>query len=206
MTGTRVPLSVLDLVPVASGASAAHAVHNSIDLARRAETLGYGRYWFAEHHLNQGVAGTAPTVMIGLAAAATRTIRVGSAGVQLGHRTPLSVVEEFGLLDCAYPGPAGSGPGPHPGHASPPARRRHGWRSARQSVTSTPRRRPDHRRRRHPRPTLARAAPALAPHGPGPGACSSSRTPLPLVTTNRSVTCWHCSAASIDPHSASRPT
>ena len=104
MTGTRVPLSVLDLVPVASGASAAHAVHNSIDLARRAETLGYGRYWFAEHHLNQGVAGTAPTVMIGLAAAATRTIRVGSAGVQLGHRTPLSVVEEFGLLDCAYPG------------------------------------------------------------------------------------------------------
>ena len=104
MTGTRVPLSVLDLVPVASGASAAHAVHNSIDLARRAETLGYGRYWFAEHHLSQGVAGTAPTVMIGLAAAATRTIRVGSAGVQLGHRTPLSVVEEFGLLDCAYPG------------------------------------------------------------------------------------------------------
>jgi alkanesulfonate monooxygenase SsuD/methylene tetrahydromethanopterin reductase-like flavin-dependent oxidoreductase (luciferase family) len=104
VTGTRVPLSVLDLVPVPSGASAAHAVHNSIDLARRAEALGYDRYWFAEHHLNQGVAGTAPAVMIGLAAAATRTIRVGSAGVQLGHRTPLSVVEEFGLLDCAYPG------------------------------------------------------------------------------------------------------
>jgi alkanesulfonate monooxygenase SsuD/methylene tetrahydromethanopterin reductase-like flavin-dependent oxidoreductase (luciferase family) len=99
-----VPLSVLDLVPVPSGSTAAQAVHNSIDLARRAEALGYRRYWFAEHHLNPGVAGTAPAVMIGLAAAATRTIRVGSAGVQLGHRTPLSVVEEFGLLDCAYPG------------------------------------------------------------------------------------------------------
>jgi alkanesulfonate monooxygenase SsuD/methylene tetrahydromethanopterin reductase-like flavin-dependent oxidoreductase (luciferase family) len=99
-----VPLSVLDLVPVSSGASAARAVHNSIDLAKRAEELGFRRYWFAEHHLNEGVAGTAPAVMIGLAAAATRTIRVGSAGVQLGHRTPLSVVEEFGLLDCAYPG------------------------------------------------------------------------------------------------------
>ena len=95
---------MLDLVPVPSGATAAQAVHNSIDLARRAEALGYRRYWFAEHHLNPGVAGTAPAVMIGLAAAATRTIRVGSAGVQLGHRTPLSVVEEFGLLDCAYPG------------------------------------------------------------------------------------------------------
>jgi alkanesulfonate monooxygenase SsuD/methylene tetrahydromethanopterin reductase-like flavin-dependent oxidoreductase (luciferase family) len=100
----RVPLSVLDLVPVASGSTAAEAVHNSIDLARRVEALGYHRYWFAEHHLNPGVAGTAPAVMIGLAAAATRAIRVGSAGVQLGHRTPLSVVEEFGLLDCAYPG------------------------------------------------------------------------------------------------------
>jgi alkanesulfonate monooxygenase SsuD/methylene tetrahydromethanopterin reductase-like flavin-dependent oxidoreductase (luciferase family) len=95
---------VLDLVPVSSGATAAEAVHNSIDLVRRAEALGYRRYWFAEHHLNPGVAGTTPAVMIGLAAAATGTIRVGSAGVQLGHRTPLSVVEEFGLLDCAYPG------------------------------------------------------------------------------------------------------
>jgi alkanesulfonate monooxygenase SsuD/methylene tetrahydromethanopterin reductase-like flavin-dependent oxidoreductase (luciferase family) len=104
MSRRRVPLSVLDLVPVPSGATAAQAVHNSIDLARRAEGLGYRRYWFAEHHLNPGVAGTAPGVMIGLAAAATRTIRVGSAGVQLGHRTPLSVVEEFGLLDCAFPG------------------------------------------------------------------------------------------------------
>jgi alkanesulfonate monooxygenase SsuD/methylene tetrahydromethanopterin reductase-like flavin-dependent oxidoreductase (luciferase family) len=100
----RVPLSVLDLVPVPSGATPAQAVRHSIDLARRAEALGYRRYWFAEHHLNPGVAGTAPAIMVGLAAAATSTIRVGSAGVQLGHRTPLSVVEEFGLLDCAYPG------------------------------------------------------------------------------------------------------
>ncbi len=104
MSASRVPLSVLDLVPVPSGATAAEAVHHSIDLAHRAEAWGYRRYWFAEHHLNPGVAGTAPAIMIGLVAAATQTIRVGSAGVQLGHRTPLSVVEEFGLLDCAYPG------------------------------------------------------------------------------------------------------
>ena len=104
VSSIRVPLSVLDLVPVASGSTAAEAVRNSIGLARRAESLGYSRYWFAEHHLNEGVAGTAPAVMIGLAAAATRSIRVGSGGVQMGHRTPLSVVEEFGLLDCAFPG------------------------------------------------------------------------------------------------------
>jgi alkanesulfonate monooxygenase SsuD/methylene tetrahydromethanopterin reductase-like flavin-dependent oxidoreductase (luciferase family) len=104
VTQTSVPLSVLDLVPVASGSTPAQAVSNSIDLARRAEALGYHRYWFAEHHLNRGVAGTAPAIMIALAAGATTTIRIGSGGVQLGHRTPLSVVEEFGLLDAVFPG------------------------------------------------------------------------------------------------------
>jgi alkanesulfonate monooxygenase SsuD/methylene tetrahydromethanopterin reductase-like flavin-dependent oxidoreductase (luciferase family) len=99
-----VPISVLDLVPVASGSPPATAVANSIDLARRTEAFGYARYWFAEHHLNPGVAGTAPAIMVALAAGATSHIRVGSAGVQMGHRTPLSVVEEFGLLDSAYPG------------------------------------------------------------------------------------------------------
>jgi len=98
------PIGVLDLVPVPSGSPPAQAVANSIDLARRAEALGYARYWFAEHHLNPGVAGTAPAVMVGLAAAATKTMRIGSGGVQMGHRTPLSVVEECGLLDAAYPG------------------------------------------------------------------------------------------------------
>jgi alkanesulfonate monooxygenase SsuD/methylene tetrahydromethanopterin reductase-like flavin-dependent oxidoreductase (luciferase family) len=98
-----VPLSVLDLVPIASGSNPAEAVGRSIDLVRHAEELGYRRYWFAEHHLNPGVAGTSPVVLIGLAAAASSRLRVGSGGVQMGHRTPLSVVEEFGLLDAVYP-------------------------------------------------------------------------------------------------------
>ena len=70
--GSAVPLSLLDLVPVASGQTPADAVRNSIDLAQRAEQLGYHRYWFAEHHLNPGVAGTAPAILVGLAAAAAR--------------------------------------------------------------------------------------------------------------------------------------
>ncbi|GAA2551685.1 hypothetical protein GCM10010435_22330 [Winogradskya consettensis] len=80
------------------------AVHNVIDLAQRAERFGYQRYWFAEHHLNPGVLGASPAVSISLVADATSTIRLGSAGVQLGHRQPLATVEEFGLLDAAYPG------------------------------------------------------------------------------------------------------
>jgi alkanesulfonate monooxygenase SsuD/methylene tetrahydromethanopterin reductase-like flavin-dependent oxidoreductase (luciferase family) len=98
------PLGVLDLVPVSSGSTAAEALQNSIDLAKRAEEFGYSRYWFAEHHLNPGVAGTSPAVVLALTASATTRIRIGSGAVQLGHRTALSTVEEFGLLDAFYPG------------------------------------------------------------------------------------------------------
>ncbi|XVV38548.1 LLM class flavin-dependent oxidoreductase [Streptomyces sp. CA-100214] len=99
-----IPLGVLDLVPISSGSTAAAALRNSIDLARQAERLGYARYWFAEHHLNPGVAGTSPAVVLALTAAATSTIRLGSGAVQLGHRTALSTVEEFGLIDALHPG------------------------------------------------------------------------------------------------------
>jgi alkanesulfonate monooxygenase SsuD/methylene tetrahydromethanopterin reductase-like flavin-dependent oxidoreductase (luciferase family) len=100
----RVPLGILDLVPVSSGSTAARALRNTIDLVRAAERLGYRRYWFAEHHLNPGVAGSTPALLIAMAAAATDHIRLGSGGVQSGHRTALSVVEEFGLLDAMHPG------------------------------------------------------------------------------------------------------
>ncbi|NEA53198.1 LLM class flavin-dependent oxidoreductase [Streptomyces sp. SID13666] len=99
-----IPLGVLDLVPVPAGSTAADALHNSIDLARQAERFGYTRYWVAEHHLNPGVAGTSPAVVLALTASATSTIRIGSGAVLLGHRTALSTVEEFGLIDALHPG------------------------------------------------------------------------------------------------------
>src|SRR3984885_3076257 len=106
---TRAPLAVLDLVPVSSGSNAAQALRNSVDLAQAAERFGYARYWFAEHHLNPGVAGTSPAAVAALTAAATSTIRIGSGAVQMGHPTPLSVVEEIGLIDALHPRPL------HPG-------------------------------------------------------------------------------------------
>lgn len=99
-----IPLGILDLVPISSGSTAAEALHRSIDLARQAERFGYTRYWVAEHHLNPGVAGTSPAVVLALTASATSTIRLGSGAVQLGHRTALSTVEEFGLIDALHPG------------------------------------------------------------------------------------------------------
>jgi alkanesulfonate monooxygenase SsuD/methylene tetrahydromethanopterin reductase-like flavin-dependent oxidoreductase (luciferase family) len=124
------PLAVLDLVPISSGSTAAEALRNSIDLAQAAERLGYARYWFAEHHLNPGVAGTSPAVVLALTAAATTTIRIGSGAVQMGHRTALATVEEFGLIDALHPGRldlglgrSGGRPGGSGGAGSPPRSR-----------------------------------------------------------------------------------
>lgn len=98
-----VPLSILDLSPVSEGSTVAQALRNSIDLARHAEAWGYRRYWVAEHHF-VAVASSSPVVLIGAIAAATETIRVGAAAVQLGHNTAVGIVEAFGTLDALYPG------------------------------------------------------------------------------------------------------
>ncbi|WP_040792519.1 LLM class flavin-dependent oxidoreductase [Nocardia paucivorans] len=98
-----VPLSILDLSPISAGSDARQAIRNTIDLARHAEAWGYRRYWVAEHHF-AAVASSAPTELIALIAAATETIRVGSAAVQAGHHTSASVVEAFGTIDALYPG------------------------------------------------------------------------------------------------------
>src|SRR5262245_17321177 len=77
------PLSVLDLSPVVTGASGAVSLRNSLDLARLADRLGYKRYWVAKHHNLPSVASSTPEIMIGQIAAATERIRVGSGGVML---------------------------------------------------------------------------------------------------------------------------
>ena len=123
-----IPLSVLDLVPVAAGSDAKVALTHSLDLVRRVEAAGYQRFWFAEHHLNPGVIGSSPAVLIALAGGLTDRIRLGSGAVQLGHRTALSVAEEFGLLATAFPdridlglGRSGGRPPAAPAAAPPPA-------------------------------------------------------------------------------------
>ena len=99
---TAVPLSVLDLVPVSSGSTAAAALANTLNLARVAEQTGYARYWLAEHHLNPGVAGSSPNIVIGAVAAATSTIRVGSAATLVGNVRGLQIAETFGTLAALY--------------------------------------------------------------------------------------------------------
>ncbi len=111
----RVPVSVLDLAPVASGSTTGQALHNSIDLARRVEALGYKRLWVAEHHNMPGIASSAPAVLIGHLASATTTLRVGSGGVMLPNHAPLVVAEQFGMLEALHPGRIDLGLGRAPG-------------------------------------------------------------------------------------------
>jgi luciferase family oxidoreductase group 1 len=108
-------LSVLDLAPVPSGSSAGVALRNSIDLARHVERLGYYRYWVAEHHNMPGIASSAPAVLIGHIASATGTIRVGSGGVMLENHAPLTIAEQFGMLEAFHPGRIDLGIGRAPG-------------------------------------------------------------------------------------------
>lgn len=110
-----VKLSVLDLVPVRSRQSSADALAASIDLAKAADALGYTRYWVAEHHNMPSVASTNPAVIIGILAAHTDRIRVGSGGVMLPNHAPLVVAEQFALLEASAPGRIDLGIGRAPG-------------------------------------------------------------------------------------------
>jgi luciferase family oxidoreductase group 1 len=90
-------------------------LHNSIDLARLADRLGYTRYWLAEHHNLASIASSAPEIMIGQIAAATARIRVGSGGVMLVNHAPLMVAERFKVLEALFPGRIDLGLGRAPG-------------------------------------------------------------------------------------------
>ena len=110
-----VPLSVLDLAPVQTGAGTGAALRHTTELARRTEQLGYRRFWVAEHHNMPGIASSSPAVLLAHLAAATSTIRIGSGGVMLPNHAPLVVAEQFGTLQALHPGRVDLGIGRAPG-------------------------------------------------------------------------------------------
>lgn len=110
-----IPYSLLDLCPIVRGSDAAHALRNSLDLARHAERWGYRRYWLAEHHNMLGIASAATAVVVGHIAAGTTSIRVGSGGIMLPNHSPLVIAEQFGTLESLFPGRIDLGLGRAPG-------------------------------------------------------------------------------------------
>jgi luciferase family oxidoreductase group 1 len=110
-----IPLSILDLAPIAQGSTAAEALRRSLDLAQHAERWGYRRFWLAEHHSMPGIASAATAVVIGHVAGGTSAIRVGAGGIMLPNHSPLVIAEQFGTLASLFPGRIDLGLGRAPG-------------------------------------------------------------------------------------------
>ncbi|HSM54135.1 MAG TPA: LLM class flavin-dependent oxidoreductase [Erythrobacter sp.] len=108
-------LSVLDLVPVREGGTVAEALQAATELAKAAERCGYRRFWVAEHHAMDGIAGGATSVVLAHLGNATSTIRIGSGGIMLPNHTPFQIAEQFGTLDALFPGRIDLGLGRAPG-------------------------------------------------------------------------------------------
>ncbi len=114
-TNKKTAYSILDLASVSEGSTPATTFKNSLALAQEAETLGYTRYWLAEHHNSISIASSAPAVLIGYIAEGTKTIRVGSGGIMLPNHSSLIVAEQFGTLGALYPNRIDLGLGRAPG-------------------------------------------------------------------------------------------
>jgi luciferase family oxidoreductase group 1 len=110
-----IPLSILDLAPITKGQSAGDAIAASVALAQQAETCGYQRVWYAEHHNMASIASSATSVLIAHIAAHTSTIRLGAGGVMLPNHSPLTIAEQFGTLAAIHPGRIDLGLGRAPG-------------------------------------------------------------------------------------------
>ncbi len=110
-----ISLAVLDLVPVREGHSISEALAETANYARAADQAGFKRFWVAEHHDMQGVAGGAVSVVLAHIGHATSTIRIGSGGIMLPNHNPFVIAEQFGTLDALFPGRVDLGVGRAPG-------------------------------------------------------------------------------------------
>src|SRR5699024_8164935 len=98
-----VKLGVLDYAQIDEGTSAQTALQNTITLAQFAESLGYERFWMAEHHNVPAFASSSPELIMMRLADATKRIRIGSGGVMLPHYSPYKVAENFRVLEAFHP-------------------------------------------------------------------------------------------------------
>jgi len=111
----RLRRSVLDLAMVPEGSSSAEALAATTALAQRAETLGFDRFWVAEHHNMPTIASTSPPVLMAHLAASTSHIKIGSGGVMLPNHPALVVAEQFAMLEALHPDRIDLGIGRAPG-------------------------------------------------------------------------------------------
>lgn len=116
MTKTKkIPISLLELALITQDSDASATLLKTKELAQLADSLGYKRFWLAEHHNMAHVASSATVVLIGYIASQTKNIRVGSGGIMLPNHSPLIIAEQFGTLELLYPNRIDLGLGRAPG-------------------------------------------------------------------------------------------
>ncbi|USE71057.1 hypothetical protein CTT31_18290 [Pseudoalteromonas maricaloris] len=108
-------LTILDQTPVFGTQSGVDAVRRSIACARYAEEIGYDAYWVTEQHSMKAFGCASPEILAANILAQTNKIRVGVAGILIGHYSPLKVAENIALLNAIGNGRFDFGIGRTPG-------------------------------------------------------------------------------------------
>lgn len=109
------PLSLIDFCTRYPDETVGEAMERSVDFAQKAESLGYSRIWYSEHHNMSTIVSSTPAVLIAHIGAKTEKIRLGSGGVMLPNHAPYVIAEQFGMLEELYPGRIDLGLGRAPG-------------------------------------------------------------------------------------------
>ena len=109
------PLSLIDFCTRYPGESVRDATARSVRFAQQAESLGYSRIWYSEHHNMSTIVSSTPAVLIAHIGAHTKKIRLGSGGVMLPNHSPYVIAEQFGMLAELYPDRIDLGLGRAPG-------------------------------------------------------------------------------------------
>ncbi|MGT2716053.1 MsnO8 family LLM class oxidoreductase [Streptococcus respiraculi] len=94
---------ILDYGVIDEGQTAVDALETTLALAKRADSLGFHRFWVAEHHNLSAFAISAPEIVMAHLASQTQRIRIGSGGIMGLHYSPYKVAEIARTLATLYP-------------------------------------------------------------------------------------------------------
>lgn len=107
--------SILNQSPLLENHTVQESLSHTTELAKRADDLGYKRYFVSEHHNMDNVIGTSPEILVTHLLSHTKRIKVGAGGVMLSHHNPFHVAEQFQLLSHLAPDRVDLGVGKAPG-------------------------------------------------------------------------------------------
>jgi len=95
--------SILDYVHIFKGETPQQALENTKETLELADSLGYKRYWFTEHHNAPTIFSMAPDLLMMLAGTLTKNMNIGAGGIMLPNYSPYKVAENFAILEAAFP-------------------------------------------------------------------------------------------------------